>query len=66
MIHNITRLLILFTFSAIAQIPDANWIMKKIDDNMSTSNRISEAEMIIHGRRGDRTGPRWQRSGDTR
>ncbi len=52
---NITWLIIIFSFVASAQTPDADWILKKIDENMSTSNRISEAEMIIHGRRGDRT-----------
>jgi hypothetical protein len=52
---NVTWLVIIFSFAAIAQTPDADWILKKIDENMSTSNRISEAEMIIHGRRGDRT-----------
>ncbi len=51
----ITWLVIIFSLAAIAQTPDADWILEKIDENMSTSNRISEAEMIIHGRRGDRT-----------
>ena len=48
-------LLLFFPLLLIAQTPDAGWILIKVDENMSSSNRISEAEMIIHGRRGDRT-----------
>ncbi len=35
--------------------PDANEILKKIDDNLSSDNQIMEAKMIIHGRRTSRT-----------
>jgi outer membrane lipoprotein-sorting protein len=42
-------------FTGITQPPSADWLLQKIDENMSAENRISEAEMIIHGRRGDRT-----------
>ena len=34
--------------------PDANVILDKVDKNMSSKNRISESEMIIHGRRTSR------------
>ena len=37
------------------QNPDPDWILSKVDENIIASNRISEAEMVIHGRRGDRT-----------
>lgn len=36
-------------------VPDANEIIRKVDLNMSSRNRIVESEMIIQGRRGSRT-----------
>ena len=48
--------LVFFLFTMlIAQNPDANWILQKVDENITARSRVSEAEMIIHGRRGDRT-----------
>ncbi len=41
--------------AAFTQNPDPDWILGKIDKNITASNRISKAEMVIHGRRGDRT-----------
>lgn len=38
-----------------AQDPDPNWILGKVDENMTADNRISTAEMVIYGRRGVRT-----------
>jgi len=38
-----------------AQNPDPDWILRKVDENITARNRVSEAEMVIHGRRGDRT-----------
>jgi len=35
--------------------PDANAILQKIDDNLSSENRIFESSMTIHGRRASRT-----------
>lgn len=35
--------------------PDANEIIRKVDLNMSSKNRIVESEMVIQGRRGSRT-----------
>ena len=35
--------------------PDADSILKKVDQNMSSRNRIFESQMIIHGRRSSRT-----------
>jgi outer membrane lipoprotein-sorting protein len=35
--------------------PDANTILEKVDKNMSSKNRVFESEMIIHGRRNDRS-----------
>ena len=34
---------------------DADAILKKVDENLSSENRVFESEMIIHGRRGSRT-----------
>lgn len=34
---------------------DAGAILERVDKNMSSENRIFESEMIIHGRRSDRT-----------
>ena len=34
---------------------DANTILKKIDDNMSSENRVFESSMTIHGKRSSRT-----------
>jgi outer membrane lipoprotein-sorting protein len=36
-------------------VPDANEILDKVDKNMSSKNRIFESEMVIHGRRSNRT-----------
>jgi outer membrane lipoprotein-sorting protein len=36
-------------------VPDAQEIIRRVDENMSSRNRIVESEMIIHGRRGSRT-----------
>lgn len=35
--------------------PNANTILQKVDDNMTSKNRIMESSMVIHGRRNDRT-----------
>jgi outer membrane lipoprotein-sorting protein len=35
--------------------PDANDILERVDQNMSSRNRIVESTMIIHGRRASRT-----------
>lgn len=48
-------LLLISTFSAYAQTPDAQEIMRKIDQNMSSENRVFTSKMIIHGRRTSRT-----------
>ncbi|MCB0572880.1 MAG: outer membrane lipoprotein-sorting protein [Phaeodactylibacter sp.] len=45
---------VLFLFAS-ATPPDANEILKKVEENMSSKNRVFESEMIIHGRRGSRT-----------
>lgn len=34
--------------------PDAEMIIKKVDDNIFSENRIAESKMIIRGRRGER------------
>ena len=41
-------------FNALSQ-PNADEILEKVDQNMSSVNRIFESAMIIHGQRGNRT-----------
>ncbi len=38
-----------------AQIPDAQTILNKIDQNMASENRVLKSKMLIHGRRADRS-----------
>jgi outer membrane lipoprotein-sorting protein len=38
-----------------AQTPDGNEILRRIDQNMSSENRIFTSKMIIHGQRNSRT-----------
>lgn len=48
-------LLSAFFFLNFAAAQDAEAILKKVEENMSSENRVFESEMIIHGRRGSRT-----------
>jgi len=48
-------IIILLTTTALAQTPSGDWILKKVDDNFGSDNKIIVGEMIIHGRRGSRT-----------
>ena len=41
-------------FALNSQTFDANWILKKVDENIGSDNKISISEMVIHGRRGSR------------
>jgi outer membrane lipoprotein-sorting protein len=50
----VTILLIGFS-AAFAQTPDGKEILRKIDQNMSSENRIFTSKMIIHGQRNSRT-----------
>ena len=52
---NITILFLSILFFAFAAPPDADEILKKVEENMTSDNRVFESEMIIHGRRGSRT-----------
>ena len=47
----ITLFLALTGFAA----PDANEILKKVDHNLSSKNRVMESTIIIHGNRNSRT-----------
>jgi outer membrane lipoprotein-sorting protein len=47
--------LAILCFSAFAWLPDANEILRKVEQNMSSDNRIFESEMIIRGKRNSRT-----------
>ena len=54
--RKIILLLIVTTFSSgFAQWPEAQTILDKIDQNLSSDNRVLISKMIIHGRRADRT-----------
>ena len=35
--------------------PSGDWVLKKVDDNRVTGNKVVLSEMVIHGRRGSRT-----------
>jgi len=48
-------IIIIFTDTAFAQYPSGESILDKIDQNMSSQNRIVTSKMVIHGRRGSRT-----------
>ena len=41
--------------SLMAQVPDGKEMLRKIDGNMSSENRVFTSKMIIHGRRNSRT-----------
>ncbi|MCR4438268.1 MAG: outer membrane lipoprotein-sorting protein [bacterium] len=40
---------------ASAQVPSGEWILQKIDENLSSTNRVIVSKMVIHGRREVRT-----------
>ena len=35
--------------------PSGDWVLKRVDDNRVTGNKVVLSEMVIHGRRGSRT-----------
>ncbi|GAO30144.1 hypothetical protein JCM15548_12397 [Geofilum rubicundum JCM 15548] len=46
----------MFGLAALAQAkPTAEEIIQKVDDNLSSDNRIMETSITIHGRRSSRT-----------
>jgi len=49
-----TLMLTISVITALCQ-PNADEILKKVDQNISSENRIFESEMIIHGQRSSRT-----------
>lgn len=48
-------LLIIIVSAGWAQIPSGEDILRKVDENRIAQNRIGVYEMVVHGRRGDRT-----------
>jgi len=52
---HIYLLLFIFSETLSPQYPSGEEILKKIDENMSSENRIVISKMVIHGRRGSRT-----------
>lgn len=51
----ITVLFFLVSIGAYAEYPVGAEILKKIDENLSSRNRVLTSKMVIHGRRGSRT-----------
>jgi len=53
------KTIIILILSAIAlvgfSVPDANEILKKVDKNLSSENRVIESSITIHGKRSERT-----------
>ena len=47
--------LVLFFSKAFCQYPSGQAILKQIDENMTSRNRVITSKMVIHGRRGSRT-----------
>ena len=50
-------LLILMAIGAdvAGQVPDGETILRRVDDNMGSDNKITTSLMTIHGRRGSRS-----------
>ncbi len=63
MIRILSLLSALFLFSFFLQTPSGDGILKKVDENMFSENKVSVSRMIIHGRREIRTveSKSWQR-----
>ncbi len=55
MMKNILIFIVMFTSGLSLSAQTADQILDRIDQNMSSENRIFESEMIIHGRRNSRT-----------
>lgn len=47
-------LMAFYTAGSFAQVPDGKEILRRIDQNMSSENRIFNSRMIIHGKRSER------------
>ena len=58
-------LIMVFAASIFAQ-PNADEVLKKVDDNLISATQIATSKMIIHGRRGSRTveAKSWQKGTD--
>ena len=52
---NLLIFLLIALFDLFAQTPDGNFILKKVDENIGSDNKISISKMHINGRRGSRT-----------
>lgn len=52
---SIIWLFLLMSAALFSQKPEPDWILSKVDQNITARNRVSEAEMVIHGRHADRT-----------
>jgi len=63
MIRSLSLLATLLAFSFSPQSPSGDVILKKVDENMFSENKISVSRMVIHGRRDTRTveSKSWQR-----
>ena len=63
MIHSLSLLLVLSALSSGVQAPSGDEILKKVDQNMFSENKIIVSRMVIRGRRETRTvqSKSWQR-----
>ncbi len=52
---HITVILLFASTITFGQYPDGKSLLEEIDENMSSSSRIYDSDMVIHGRRGSRT-----------
>jgi len=50
-----TLVLLIFSAANAVETPSGEWILKQVDKNIGSDNKISVGAMIIHGRRGSRT-----------
>ena len=52
---NLLIFLLIASLELFAQTPEGNFILKKVDENIGSDNKISISKMHINGRRGSRT-----------
>jgi len=48
-------LALLTTIGTTEEWPSGDWVLKQVDKNIGSDNKVSTSEMVIHGRRGSRS-----------
>lgn len=51
----LAALILSWSVTAFAQMPSGDWILARIDENLSATNRVILSKMVVHGRREVRT-----------